>query len=182
MTVRSRKNRLIKLAIQFGCALIVMVLIISGMEKPRLPIKIEIRAKISQDDVWRLTYEDTRRLFKKRRKRTRTIKVSGTHTFQTISFRLRSKTRYHWFGLNEHREIILTLKASAAVELKPLKRRKVFIFRDSFIKYYPHFYQVHFKPFVQLSNRRFDPGLIEKGKPSIVIWEIIERASDILLN
>jgi hypothetical protein len=88
----------------------------------------------------------------------------------------------HWFGFNEHREIILTLKASAAVELKPIKRRKVFIFRDSFIKYYPHFYQVHFKPFVQLSNRRFDPGFIEKGKPGIVIWEIVERASDILLN
>jgi len=89
----------------------------------------------------------------------------------------------HWFGFHEHRHIILTLR-------KPFLRhnkknsgfKKVIAFRDSFFKDSPHFFQYHFSPFRQESNRAFNHALIRQEQPDIVIWEIIERASDILLK
>lgn len=89
----------------------------------------------------------------------------------------------HWFGFNDHRHVVLTLR-------KPFQRRsseqgrvkKAIAFRDSFLKDFPHFFQYHFSPFRQESNRAFNHALIRQEEPEIVIWEIIERASDILLN
>lgn len=89
----------------------------------------------------------------------------------------------HWFGFNEHHHVNLTLR-------KPFLRRskeqgsvkKAIAFRDSFLKDFPHFFQYHFSPFHQESNRSFNHALIRQEEPDIVIWEIIERASDILLK
>ncbi len=86
-----------------------------------------------------------------------------------------------WFGFKENREIRLTLKPSYPLPSSLNAPLSMIAFRDSFIKDYPHFYQYHFKPFIEISNRAFDTKYIDPKKTNIVLWEIIERTSDILL-
>jgi hypothetical protein len=88
----------------------------------------------------------------------------------------------HWFGFHDHKHILLTLKPSIRKASKYRKKPKAIAFRDSFIKYFPHFYRNHFSPFLEISNHGFSFPLVKQQKPDLVIWEIIERSSHLLLE
>lgn len=88
----------------------------------------------------------------------------------------------HWFGFREHCHYTFRLKDSVSRSNKNSRQTyKAVFFRDSFIQYFPHFYQYHFNPFVEESNHEYNHQVIKQKKPDIVIWEVIERSSHLLL-
>lgn len=89
----------------------------------------------------------------------------------------------HWFGFKEHRHFLLSLKEPLPQKFREGREKlKCVAFRDSFFMYFPHFYQYHFEPFLQVSNHGYNHQLIKAQKPDVVIWEIIERSTHLLLE
>ncbi|MFT3782487.1 MAG: hypothetical protein QM790_10780 [Nibricoccus sp.] len=52
---------------------------------------------------------------------------------------------------------------------------KAIVFRDSFGTFWYQFFGYNFRDVIFLSQREFDPGLIEREKPDVVIDQIVER-------
>jgi len=86
----------------------------------------------------------------------------------------------HWFGFKENRFVQLTLKPGYKSKINDYT---LFAFRDSFLRTSPHFFKDHFRTYKEFSTRAIEQNLkvVEIEKPDIVIWEMVERCSDILL-
>lgn len=86
----------------------------------------------------------------------------------------------HWFGFKEHRFVHLELKPNVQA---PVNDYTLLAFRDSFLRTNPHLFRHHFRTYFEYPSRRIEQEqeLVVEKQPDIVIWEMVERCSDILL-
>lgn len=64
----------------------------------------------------------------------------------------------------------------------PKKKRKAVVFRDSFSSALSNFLKEHFEEVVFIWTSTLDKKIILKEKPDIVIYEVVERNVDVMLN